>query len=238
MREKPGAGVLEIMDFFARKAGETESPRFKSPPEQLDNQAYLEQMLSLIAPEHIAKSYAHDLFERYGSLSALFAAEDYELKNELQIPSTVRFFLKGIHEMTARTLREKLHERDLTFDSHKTLINYFAAKTQHDKRESLTVLYLDQKNHLIIDETMHTGTVDHTPFYPREIARRALELSASAIILGHNHPSGTPEPSPGDIEATKQLIAALKPLGIRVHDHIITGRGKSTSLQNLGHMRP
>jgi hypothetical protein len=92
---------------------------------------------------------------------------------------------------------------------------------------------LDKKNHLIADEVQGVGTVDHAPVYPREIMRRALELSASAIILVHNHPSGDPQPSTGDIHLTHQIIAVGKPLKVAVHDHLIIGKHGHASLKGL-----
>ncbi|WP_352526206.1 MULTISPECIES: DNA repair protein RadC [unclassified Mesorhizobium] len=97
----------------------------------------------------------------------------------------------------------------------------------------IRILFLDKKNALIADEVQQVGTVDHTPVYPREVVRRALELSATAIILAHNHPSGDPTPSRADIEMTKLIIETAKPLGIAVHDHIIIGRKGHSSMKGL-----
>ena len=102
-----------------------------------------------------------------------------------------------------------------------------------EEKEIFRILFLDKKNQLIKDEVQQTGTVDHTPVYPREVAKRALELSATAIILVHNHPSGDPTPSRADIEMTKTIIDVLAPLGITVHDHIIIGREGHASLKGL-----
>jgi len=100
--------------------------------------------------------------------------------------------------------------------------------------ENFHVLYLDRSNRLIKDHHHGTGTVDHVPVYPREIMCTALLLNASAVILIHNHPSGNPEPSPADIEMTKQIVAAAETLGIVVHDHIIVGKGTETSFRSKG----
>ena len=106
----------------------------------------------------------------------------------------------------------------------------------YDTTEQFRVLFLDKRNTLIADEVQQRGTVDHTPVYPREVAKRALALDATAVILVHNHPSGDPKPSQPDIEMTKQVIAAAQPLGIVVHDHVIIGRGAHSSLRGLGLM--
>ena len=94
--------------------------------------------------------------------------------------------------------------------------------------------FLDKKNQLIADEVMNRGTVDHAPVYPREVVRRALELSASAVILVHNHPSGDPTPSAADIEMTRQAAAAARPLNIALHDHLVVGRDGVASFKGLG----
>ena len=96
------------------------------------------------------------------------------------------------------------------------------------------ILFLDKKNTLIADELQQTGTVDHTPVYPREVVRRALELSATALILVHNHPSGDPTPSRADVAMTKTIAEAARPLGIAIHDHLIVGRDGHASLKGLG----
>ncbi|MEQ1615615.1 MAG: DNA repair protein RadC, partial [Hyphomicrobiaceae bacterium] len=110
---------------------------------------------------------------------------------------------------------------------------YCRASMAFEAREQFRILFLDKKNKLIADEVQQTGTVDHTPVYIREVVKRALELSASAIILVHNHPSGDPTPSRADIEMTRMIAEAAKPLGVTIHDHIIVGRDKVASLKGL-----
>jgi DNA repair protein RadC len=114
------------------------------------------------------------------------------------------------------------------------LLAYVRVALAHEAREQFRVLFLDRKNQLILDEVMNQGTVDHAPVYPREIMRRALELSASAVILVHNHPSGDPTPSPADIDMTKQVVDAGRPLKIQVHDHLVVGRDGVASFKALG----
>lgn len=120
--------------------------------------------------------------------------------------------------------------------SWSALNDYLKSRIIENGREEFRVLFLDKKNHLIADEVMGVGTVDHAPVYPREIARRALELDASSLILTHNHPSGDPTPSAADIDMTKQIVDALKPLRIAVHDHVIAGAHGVLSLKTLGVM--
>jgi DNA repair protein RadC len=104
----------------------------------------------------------------------------------------------------------------------------------HCEREAFRVLFLDKKNQLIADEILGQGTVDHAPVYPREVMRRALELSASHLILVHNHPSGDPTPSAADVEMTKRIVEAGKVLSIVIHDHVVVGRDDVASLKHLG----
>jgi DNA repair protein RadC len=113
------------------------------------------------------------------------------------------------------------------------VIDYCRAAMAFEEREQFRILFLDRKNAVIADEVQQTGTVDHTPVYPREVVRRALELSATAVILVHNHPSGDPTPSRADVTMTKQIIDVAAPLGITVHDHIIIGRDGHASLKGL-----
>jgi DNA repair protein RadC len=103
----------------------------------------------------------------------------------------------------------------------------------HETTEQFRILFLDKRNQLIADEVQQRGTVDHTPVYPREVVKRALELSATAIILVHNHPSGDPTPSRADIDMTALIVSTAKPLGITVHDHIIIGKDGHASLKGL-----
>jgi DNA repair protein RadC len=118
--------------------------------------------------------------------------------------------------------------------SWSALLAYVRAALAHEPREQFRVLFLDKKNGLIADEMLGQGTVDHAPVYPREVARRALELSASALILVHNHPSGDPTPSAADIDMTRQIVEAVRALKIAVHDHLVVGAGGVASFKALG----
>ena len=113
------------------------------------------------------------------------------------------------------------------------MLDYCRTAQAFADREQFRVLFLDKRNQLIADELQQVGTVDHTPVCPREVVKRALELSATAIILVHNHPSGDPTPSRADIQMTRQIIAVADPLGISVHDQIIVGKEGHSSLKVL-----
>jgi DNA repair protein RadC len=116
------------------------------------------------------------------------------------------------------------------------LVNFCRMSMAHEPREQFRVLFLDVKNQLIAEEVLNEGTVDHTPVYPREVARRALELSAAAAILVHNHPSGDPKPSAADVAITREIVAAANPISMKVHDHLVIGRNGAESFKNLGRL--
>jgi DNA repair protein RadC len=141
--------------------------------------------------------------------------------------------LKSVREAALRLMKAELQERPL-LGSWDRLIDYCTAHIAHNQVEEFHLLFLDRKNMLIAHERQQRGTVDHTPVYPREVVKRALELAASALILVHNHPSGDPTPSKADIAVTRDIVKAAAPLGVTVHDHIIIGRGRHTSLRDMG----
>jgi DNA repair protein RadC len=143
--------------------------------------------------------------------------------------------LKLAHEAAVRISREPVARRTV-ITSWTQLSAYLRTAMAHEPREQFRVLFLDRKNQLIADEAMNEGTVDHAPVYPREVVRRALELSAKSMIIVHNHPSGDPTPSRPDIEMTRQIIEAARALGIDVHDHLIVGRDGVASFKQLGLM--
>jgi DNA repair protein RadC len=140
--------------------------------------------------------------------------------------------LKIIAAAAHRMLRSDLKARQ-TLSSWAQVIDYCRAAMAFEEREQFRILFLDKKNALIADEVQQTGTVDHTPVYPREVVKRALDLSATAIVLVHNHPSGDPTPSRADIEMTREIVEAGKRLGLTVHDHIIIGKKGHVSMKGL-----
>lgn len=139
--------------------------------------------------------------------------------------------LKATATLMQRALAEELQERPVVA-SWQALLDYLKIAIGSEPIEQFRVLFLDKKNILIKDEVQQRGTVDHTPLYPREIAKRSLELGASAVIMIHNHPSGDPTPSRADIEMTRQVVAALTPLRIILHDHLIIGQNRHTSFKS------
>ena len=141
--------------------------------------------------------------------------------------------LKVVETSALRLAKAKIMGRP-ALSSWEALLDYCAMVMARSQTEEFRVLFLDRKNVLIADEVQNRGTVDHTPVYPREIVKRALELSASSVILVHNHPSGDPTPSKADIAMTREVAAAAKALGLAVHDHLVIGRGGHASFKSLG----
>lgn len=176
------------------------------------------------------RDVSRELIEHFGSLSAVFAAEKARLGNLTYVTAKMVGRLKAVQLAVERVLHEPIKENPV-IGSWTSLTNYLKVTLRHKTTEHLVVLYLDRKNRLIRDEIHQKGTVDHTPLYPREIVKRALELAASAIILVHNHPSGDPTPSKADIDMTKQVIRALESVDITVHDHVIVGRNDYLSFR-------
>ncbi len=199
----------------------------------LDDYELLETLLFAFIPRRDVRPVAKALLARFGSLSAVLAAEPRALTGVNGIGETAAAYLRATNELHLRAQREEIIARP-AISSWSALLAYVRSALQHETREQFRVLFLDRKNQLITDEVMGHGTVDHAPVYPREIARRALELSASALILVHNHPSGDTTPSRADIEMTREIIDALTPLEITVHDHLIAGTGGVTSFKAAG----
>lgn len=193
-----------------------------------------QELLELLIAQGDGPSDAHEvsreLIEHFGSLSAVFAAEKARLGNLAHVTAKTIGRLKAVQLAVERVLHEPIKENPV-IGSWTSLTNYLKVTLRHKTTEHLVVLYLDRKNRLIRDEIHQKGTVDHTPLYPREIVKRALELAASAIILVHNHPSGDPTPSKADIDMTKQVIRALESVDITVHDHVIVGRNDYLSFR-------
>ncbi len=192
----------------------------------------LELLLFRLIPRRDTKPIAKALLERFGTLAGVFGASPVLLQEVKGIGEAVAFDLKLISTVAHRTLKSELKGKQV-LASWSSVIDYCHAAMAHETREQFRILFLDKRNALIADEVQQTGTVDHTPVYPREVVKRALELSATALILVHNHPSGDPTPSRADIEMTKMIVDTAKPLGITVHDHIIIGKDGHASLKGL-----
>jgi DNA repair protein RadC len=193
----------------------------------------LELYLFRSVPQKDTKDLAKRLIARFGSLSGVWAASLAELCTVKGVGEGVALDLRLAHEAALRMARATVEKRTV-ISSWSALVAYVRLALAHEPREQFRVLFLDRKNQLIADETLAQGTVDHAPVYPREVVRRALELSASAVILVHNHPSGDPTPSNADVETTRKVVEAGRSLGVVVHDHIVVGRDGVASLKALG----
>ncbi len=192
----------------------------------------LELLLFRLIPRKDTKPVAKALLARFGSLSEVMGAPAHLICEVPGIGETVANDLKVVSALTQRMLQGDLVNRPV-LASWSSVVDYCQMAMAYERREQFRILFLDKKNALIADEVQQSGTVDHTPVYPREVVRRALELSATALILVHNHPSGDTTPSRADIQMTHKIIEAATPLGITVHDHIIIGREEHSSLKGL-----
>ncbi len=195
----------------------------------------LELFLFRSIPRGDVKPLAKQLLARFGSLGGVLGATLHDLRTVTGVGEAVALDLTLLQEATLRTAREQVTRRPV-ISSWSALLAYVKTALAHEAREQFRVLFLDKKNQLIADEIMNRGTVDHAPVYPREVVRRALEFSASAVILVHNHPSGDPTPSSADIDMTRQIVEAARPLRIAVHDHLVAGRDGVASFKALGLM--
>jgi DNA repair protein RadC len=178
------------------------------------------------------KPLAKDLIAKFGSFPEVISAPPARLAEVKEMGATAITELKVVHAAAARLARGQVQKRPV-LSSWSNVIDYCRTTMAFAEKEQFRVLFLDKRNQLIVDEVQQTGTVDHTPVYPREVVKRVLELSATALILVHNHPSGDPTPSHADIEMTRTIVEIAKPLCIAVHDHIIVGRDGHASFKGL-----
>jgi DNA repair protein RadC len=201
-------------------------------PEALADYELLELLLYRSIPRRDTKPIAKALLKRFGTLPEVLGAPVALLKEIKHVGTEAARDIKIIAAASRRMARGEIQGREV-LTSWSKVVEYCRAAMAFEEREQFRILFLDKKNALIRDEVQQTGTVDHTPVYPREVIRRALELSATAIVLVHNHPSGDPTPSRADIDMTRLIIETAKPLGIAVHDHIIIGRQSHASMKGL-----
>src|SRR5450631_273361 len=183
-------------------------------------------------PRRDVKPLAKALITRFGSFAETVSARPERLREIDGLGDAAIVELKIIEAAAKRLAKSAIGKR-LTLSTFSAVVDYCRTVMAFLDHEEFRVLFLDKKNCLIADEVQGVGTVDHAPVYPREIMRRALELSACAIILVHNHPSGDPQPSADDIHLTHQIIAVGKPLKVAVHDHLIIGKHGHVSLKGL-----
>jgi DNA repair protein RadC len=192
----------------------------------------LELVLFRTIPQRDLKPLAKELIAKFGSFAEVLAAPVPRLEEVKGIKEATSTDLKIVHAAANRLAKGKVQKRPV-LSSWSNVLEYCRTAMAFADKEQFRILFLDKRNQVIADEVQQTGTVDHTPVYPREVVKRALELSATALILVHNHPSGDPTPSHADIQMTQEIINAAKPLGIAVHDHIIVGKEGHISFKGL-----
>jgi len=201
-------------------------------PGAVSDYELLELVLFRAIPQRDIKPLAKALIERFGSFAEVIAAPAERLAEVRGLGEASITELKIVQAAAQRFAQGEVRKRPV-LSSWASVIGYCRTTMAFADKEQFRILFLDKRNQLIMDEVQQTGTVDHTPVYPREVVKRALELSATAIILVHNHPSGDPTPSQADIRMTQAIVEVARPLGIAVHDHIIVGREGHASLKGL-----
>jgi DNA repair protein RadC len=206
--------------------------RFLEAPEAMPDYEVMELLLSIAIPRRDVKPVAKALIQRFGSFADALAADYRTLEKAEGLGPTSAAVLKVVREAAVRLARAPVLGRPV-LTSWDQLVDYCSAAMATLQTEQFRLLFLDRKNVLIADEVQQEGTVDHTPLYPREVVKRALELHASAVIMVHNHPSGDPAPSRADIEMTRMVRDALKAVGILLHDHLVIGRNKHASFKAM-----
>jgi DNA repair protein RadC len=192
----------------------------------------LELVLFRALPRGDVKPLAKSLLGKFGSFADVVAAPPARLKELKGVGDAVIAELKIVHAAANRFARDEVKRRP-ALSSWSAVLDYCRTAQAFAEVEEFRVIFLDKRNQLIADEVQQRGTVDHTPVYPREVVKRALELSATAVVLVHNHPSGDPTPSRADVQMTQQIVDIAKPLGIAVHDHIIVGKDGHASLKGM-----
>ena len=205
----------------------------RAGPDALADYELLEMVLYIALPRRDTKALARALLARFGSFAAVLAAPPNEIRAIDGVGPAGTATLKIVHAAALRLARAEVAAGPVLANWDR-LMDYLHAVLARERVEQVRVLFLDNRNRLIADEMLGRGTVNHTPVYPREVAKRALELAASALILVHNHPSGDPTPSADDVAMTKDVKAAATAVGVALHDHVIVGNGRWCSLRREG----
>ena len=234
--EKPSgpeksSGPVETPHYHGHR--ERLRERFRGAgPDALSDYELLEMVLFTARAQGDVKPLAKMLIKTFGSFAEVVHAPEARLRGIKGVGDRTITELKLIAAAASRIARGQLKQRTL-LSSWQAVIDYCRTSMAFADKEQFRVLFLDKRNGLIADEVQQTGTVDHTPVYPREVIKRALELSATAVLLVHNHPSGDPSPSQADIQMTRAIVDIAQPLGIAVHDHIIVGKSGHARVKGL-----
>ena len=232
--------TLDLLEPDARSPLSAEGHRARmrhrlltAGPDSLADHEMLEMLLFIALPRRDTKDIARALITRFGSFPAAIAAPPQDLRAVDGIGEAGIAALKLAQAAALRLLRAEVLNRPV-LGNWDRLMEYLNAVLARERIEQFRILFLDNKNRLIADEAQARGTVNHTPVYPREVVKRALELHATAIILVHNHPSGDPTPSRDDIAMTREIVDAARTLSVVVHDHVIVGNGRWLSFRSEG----
>jgi DNA repair protein RadC len=201
-------------------------------PDAVTEYELLELVLFRAIPRRDVKPLAKMLIAKFGSFAEVVSATRPRLREVEGLGEAAITEIKIVQAAAGRLARGEVKKRPV-LSSWSSVLDYCRTTMAFADKEQFRIIFLDKRNQVIADEVQQTGTVDHTPVYPREVVKRALELSATAIILVHNHPSGDPTPSRADIQMTQAIVEIAKPLGISVHDHIIVGKEGHASLKGL-----
>ena len=205
----------------------------KSKGRDLADYELIELLLCTAMPRRDVKPIAKALIKRFKTFAGVLDADATELQKTDGLGEAGAVALLAVRSAAERLLQEDVMHQPV-LSSWQSLMDYVRVAMGANKTEQVRVLYLNRQNILIADELQQQGTVDHTPVYPREVIKRALDLGASALILVHNHPSGDPTPSHNDVAMTKELKAAGEKLGIQIHDHVVVSKGGTASFKALG----
>lgn len=226
-------GIGKLPSYLADHRSRLRQRFMQGGPDSVPDYELLELVLFRAIPRCDVKPLAHQLLKTFGDFNRIIAAEESRLRAVKGVGDAVVTEFKVIEAAAQRMSRSRVLKRNV-ISSWDAVIDYCHTHMAHSQTEQFRVLFLDRKNLLIEAEELGRGTVDHVPVYPREIAKRALELNASALILVHNHPSGDPTPSEEDIAMTRQIFHACETLGLTLHDHIIVGQSREISFRSLG----
>jgi DNA repair protein RadC len=226
------AGLAEAPPHFHGHRERLRARFMEAGSEALADYEMLELVLFRAVPRRDVKPLAKDLLARFGSFAEVISAPPARLAEVDGLSEAAITEFKVVQAAAHRFARGQVRKRPV-LSSWSAVLDYVRAAQAFAEKEQFRILFLDKRNQLIADEVQQQGTVDHTPVYPREVVKRALELSSTAIILVHNHPSGDPTPSHADIEMTKEVAKIAKTLGIQLYDHIIVGKDGHASLRGM-----
>lgn len=236
--ELPAVVPAEDFDFTSGHRDRLRSRFMALGADAMSDEELLEMLLFAVEPRRDVKPLAKMLLRSFGSLGAVLNAPPERIRGlkaggvALKTDRALSV-LRLAGAMGQRMLKREM-QKETVLASWDALVNYCTAVMADEPVEQFRIVFLNRRNAVIADEVQQRGTIDHTPVYPREIVRRALELGAAAIVLVHNHPSGDPTPSRADIDMTRDVQRAAHAVGMAVHDHLVVGKGRYVSFKNTG----